>query len=189
MAPAATSRPSLWRVLGRLFWIPIATLTLLVIGWLSLIVTSNPLDPDQLQIVSNALDILERQGFARQATLYRSAVWLRSTDNWWNQYMGHQQAYAATNFPFEVVTLYQPFFSVTVDDVERAAVLLHEAHHLAGAQEEAALQAVWVEKQQLGWTADKYSQTRVWKNTREWTASGAPTLFECGADGRSDCVQ
>jgi len=44
----------------------------------------------------------------------------RATDNWWNRYQGHQQAYAATNSPLGVVTLYGPFFTVAADDTERA---------------------------------------------------------------------
>jgi hypothetical protein len=36
-----------------------------------------------------------------------------------------------------------------------AAVLLHEARHLSGDGEDAALDFAWRNKQQLGWTADK----------------------------------
>ena len=67
-------------------------------------------------------------------------------------------------------------------------ILFHEAQHLLGSREEAALEHVWREKRRLGWTADKYGQTRVWNNTKEWTASAVPALFRCGRDGRSDCA-
>jgi hypothetical protein len=59
---------------------------------------------------------------------------------------------------------------------------------LWGAGEEVALETVWREKRRLGWTRDNYKDTRVWKNTREWTASGVPTLFHCGSDLDGDCM-
>ena len=62
-------------------------------------------------------------------------------------------------------------------------------HHLFGAGEEAALRRVWFDKQRLGWTADRYSQTRVWKNTKEWTEGTVPALFRCGPGKRSDCLE
>jgi hypothetical protein len=34
----------------------------------------------------------------------------RATDNWWNIYLGHSDAYAATNSPLGVVTRYSPVF-------------------------------------------------------------------------------
>ena len=72
---------------------------------------------------------------------------------------------------------------------ERAAILLHEAQHLWGAGEDAALERVWRTKQRLGWTAAEYSQSKVWRNTREWTAAGVPALFQCGPDRHADCVR
>jgi len=173
----------------RVLWIAGATAMLLVIGFVSLLVTSAPLDADERQIVTDATAILERSGFSREAFFLRNIVIYRSTDNWWNQYVGHASAYAATNFPFEVVTLYSPFFKVAVDDTERAAILLHEAFHLFGGGEETALRGAWIAKRRLGWVEDQYNQTRVWKNTREWTAASVPGLFQCGMDSRSDCVQ
>ena len=74
-----------------------------------------------------------------------------------------------------------------VDDTARAAILLHEAQHLRGASEE-ALARVWRDKPLIGWTADRYSTTIVWKNTREWTAAAVPALFACGIDRHSDCL-
>ena len=56
----------------------------------------------------------------------------RATDHWWNEHVGHGQAYAATNFPFQIMTLYPAFFERSADDVERAIILLHEAQHLRG---------------------------------------------------------
>ena len=104
-------------------------------------------------------------------------------------YVGHRDAYAATNFPLGLVTPYPKFFTVPVDDTERAAILLHEAQHLRGASEEEALATVWRDKRSIGWTADRYSTTVVWKNTREWTAAEVPVLFSCGTDRHSDRFQ
>ena len=119
--------------------------------------------------MDDAIALLDERGFTRQAFVLRHFTSFRSTDNWWNLYHEHYQAYAATNFPFEIVTLYPWFFELPQDDVERAVVLLHEAHHLMGADEATALRRVWQEKSRLGWTADVYARGKVWKNTREWT--------------------
>ncbi|MGH9883645.1 MAG: hypothetical protein ACRD6N_19655 [Pyrinomonadaceae bacterium] len=173
----------------RLIWIFATTIFLLFIGYLSLLLTSDDLDREKRQTVERAIAILEQKGFDREAFVLATLVKYRGTDNWWNRYVGHRDAYAATNFPFEVVTVYPEFFEHTLDDHERAAILLHEAYHLLGSGEAAALERVWREKQKLGWTADNYSQSRVWNNTRELTAAQVPTLFQCGSDGRSDCTQ
>ena len=168
---------------------PGVVVVLLAIAWCSMVITSNPLDPDQQRIIMRAVQRIDDAGLSHETFALRHLTTFRSSDNWWNSYIGHTNAYAATNFPFEVMTLYEPFFTVAADDTERAAILLHEAQHLTGAQEEGALGYVWRVKAQIGWTADKYSQTRVWKNTQEWTAAQVPGLFTCGLDGRSDCVQ
>jgi hypothetical protein len=173
----------------RLLWIFGMTLTLLFVYFMSLLVTSEGLDFDERRTVADAIAVLKKAGFSKETFVLGNLVRYRRTDNWWNSYMGHQDAYAATNFPFEVVTLYPGFFMSAVDDTERAAILLHESYHLFGAGEEAALRSVWLEKQRLGWTADQYSQTKVWKNTKEWTTGTLPGLFRCGTDGHSDCVQ
>jgi len=172
----------------RLLWIVGTTLLLLFAWYLSMLLTSEELDLDRRQTVAHAIAILADKGFSKQAFLLNHLVKYRDTDNWWNRYVGHHDAYAATNFPFELVTLYPEFFDVAVDDTERAAILLHESYHLSGSGEAAALEGVWHNKQQLGWTAAKYGQTKVWSNTREQTVTLAPALFQCGADGHSDCL-
>jgi hypothetical protein len=156
---------------------------------MSLLLTSDALGSNQQLSVTRAIALLKQRGFSKEAFVLGNLVNYRVTDNWWNSYVGHHEAYAATNFPFEVVTLYAPFFDAAVDDTERAVILLHESHHLIGRGEEAALEGVWHVKQRLGWTADQYGRTKVWRNTREWTMSSVPTLFHCGSDGHSDCVQ
>ena len=188
--PSLHAQPPAGRGFVRsVLWITGATLTIVVLAFLSLLITSDPLTRDQRQIVNEAISVVGQKGFEREAAILRRAVFFRSTDNWWNEHVGHQNAYAATNFPFGVVTLYPTFFKYSVDATERAAILLHESQHVFGADERMALQRVWLDKRRLGWTAQDYSHTRVWKNTREWTIGAVPGLFQCGVDGQSDCVE
>jgi hypothetical protein len=56
-----------------------------------------------------------------------------------------------------------------------------------GDGEDAALDFTWRNKQQLGWTADKYKQTRLWNATEPLTKARFPFMFQCGLDGKSDC--
>jgi hypothetical protein len=175
-------------ILKRLLWIAGATLFLLFSFYLSLRVTSEDLGYDQRQIVARSLLILEQKGFGSEAGMLKHLATYRSTDNWWNKYVGHHDAYAATNFPFEVLTLYPEFFGDSTDDTERAVILLHESYHLRGAGEPAALEKVWRNKARLGWNEETYGQSRVWRNTRELTMNLVPQLFQCGPDGNADCV-
>jgi hypothetical protein len=188
---AASSAPTdAERSFGRwLLWVLGATVTIVTIAYLSLLVSSDGLTSDERRTVLDAMVVLEQAGFSREALALRHLASYRRTDNWWNQHVGHQTAYAATNFPFGVVTLYPAFFKYSTDDAERATILLHESYHLFGAREETALQRVWIEKERLGWTSPRYSHTRVWKNTREWTLTAVPNLFSCGEDGESDCLE
>ena len=172
-----------------LLWIAGTTLTIIVLAFISLLITSDGLTSEQQRMVTEAITVVELGGFEREAMVLREVVFYRSTDNWWNRHVGHPNAYAATNFPFAVVTLYPGFFRVSVDATERAAILLHESHHVFGADERTALQRVWLDKRRLGWTEERYSRTRVWRNTKEWTHGAIPVLFQCGDDQRSDCVE
>ena len=174
-------------LIKRLMWIVSATLVVLMIWYVSLLLSSEKLQPDQYLKVDVAIGLIEQSGFTREGFVLRHATMFRSTDNWWNRWLGHRDAYAATNFPFEIVTLYPEFFTTPVDDRERAAVLLHEARHLLGDGEEAALRSAWMNKQRLGWTRDRYQQTKVWDNTERLTRTQFPYLFQCGADGKTDC--
>ena len=177
------------RSLGQwILWIGAVTLVILLGAYASLIATSDGLVDHQRAAVQRAIVVLRQTGFSREATVLARFVSWRGTDNWWNAYVGHQRAYAATNFPFGVITVYPPFFIVAIDDTERAAILLHEAYHVLGDDEDEVLRHVWLAKQRIGWTAERYAHTRVWKNTREWTAGTVPGLFRCGVDGQSDCT-
>jgi hypothetical protein len=171
----------------RLLWFIGITWLIVFIWSRSLVFTSEPPTLEQRRVVTRAIVILERAGFGKEVFVLRSLTNYRVTDSWWNLYQGHGDAYAATNFPLEIVTLYPPFFTVAADDTERAAILLHESQHLLGYGEDAALERTWRQKQRIGWTADQYGESKVWKNTIEWTASAVPALFQCGPDGHSDC--
>jgi hypothetical protein len=175
--------------LRRLTWIAGMTLMILFISYVSLLATSDALTFEQRQTVHRAVAILDQRGFGGEAFVLNNVVSYRATDNWWNNYVGHHDAYAATNFPFEVLTLYPEFFEAAVDDNERAVILLHESYHLRGSGEQTALEGVWREKQRLGWTEDKYGHTKVFNNTKELTMNDVPKLFRCGEDGQSDCVR
>jgi len=186
-APATTASTKKRGFLKRVTWILGATSIVLVTWYASLLISSDGLQPDQREKVQNAIAVLQQQGFNREAFILKHLTVFRGTDNWWNKYIGHRDAYAATNFPFEVVTLYPDFFGVPVDDKERAAVLLHESCHLMGDGEDAALQSTWRNKRRIGWTADLYHQTRVWDATEKLTRASFPYMFQCGADSQSDC--
>ena len=191
--PEFQPRPALetaGRGLGRWgLWILSVTTLILVTCYASLLVSSQGVSVEERQLVMEAVAVLDRAGFSKESFVLRHVVSYRSTDNWWNRYVGHQTAYAATNFPFGVITLYPAFFRFPIDEVERATILLHESSHLFGEREEEALQRVWIEKHKLGWTSIRYSHTRVWKNTREWTSGSVPVLFRCGEDRKSDCLE
>lgn len=176
-------------IVRRLLWILGTTCAILLVWYASLIVSSERLGFDERQEVYRAVELLDQRGFGKEAFAFRHLVALRGTDNWWNKYVGHRDAYAATNFPFEAVTLYPEFFKASTDDTERAVMLLHEAYHLYGHGEEAALEGVWRDKQRLGWTEEKYGHSQVWDNTKELTRTLVPKLFSCGPEGQSDCTQ
>jgi hypothetical protein len=171
----------------RLVWIVSATFVVLILWYASLLITSDRLQSDQHLKGDVAIGLIEQSGFSSEGFALRHLTTFRGSDNWWNRWLGHRDAYAATNFPFEIVTLYPEFFDAPVDDRERAAVLLHEARHLLGDGEEAALRSTWMSKQRLGWTRDRYQQTKVWDNTERLTRAQFPYLFQCGSDGKSDC--
>lgn len=162
-------------------------MVVLIIWYVSLLTSSDGLQPEQREKVQSAITLLQQQGFTREAFTLNHLTAFRSTDNWWNRSIGHNDAYAATNFPFEIVTLYPEFFQVPIDDRERAAVLLHEARHLFGEGEDAALYAAWHEKRKLGWTVERYKQTRLWDATERLTRARFPYMFQCGSDAQSDC--
>ena len=179
---------------GRTFgqwvlWIFGVVVIILTTAYASLLLTSEPVTSHERQVLMEAIQVLDGTGFSREASALRRVASFRRTDNWWNRYVGHPTAYAATNFPFAVITIYPTFFKYPVDDIERATILLHESYHLFGDDEKFALHRVWLAKDRLGWTSLRYGHTRVWKNTREWTLAEIPSMFTCGEDGQSDCLE
>ena len=176
-------------IFKSLMRILLLTLVLLFLGYTSLITSSDPMRPDQEKEIRKAIEVIEGKGFGKEAFVLGRLVRYRSTDNWWNRHNGHESAYAATNFPFEVVTLYPQFFGESVDEVERAAILLHESYHLFGYGEPGAFEGAWRDRFQLGWTKDHYNLTPVWINVTESTLRWAPQLFTCGENGKSDCTE
>ncbi len=174
----------------RLGWILGTTFILLFAWYLSLLASSDRLSYESQKTVEKAVSILKQNGFGKEAFVLSNLVTYRQNDNWWNKALGHHEAYAATNFPFEIVTLYPQFFEKTVDDNERAAILLHEACHLFGAGEDSALKQVWLDKQRLGWTATNYGPVSdAWNHTRQLTKNRFPQFFKCGLDEQSDCFE
>jgi hypothetical protein len=165
------------------------TLCLLSVFHSSLLVTSQPLRADELQEVNRAIDLLDAKGFEKEAFLLRRLTVFRNTDSWLNSLAQKENAFAATNFPFNVITLYPDFFSRAADDTERAMVLLHEAQHLQGADEPAAYGYVWRNRQRLGWTILSHGTTESYVTVEELTREMAPELFTCPDKLWNDCTE
>src|SRR3982751_4269962 len=83
----------------RVFWITGTTLLILFAWHASLLISSEPLSAEQKRELYGAINLLDERGFGGEATTLRHMVNFRSTDNWWNRYVGHRDAYASTNFP------------------------------------------------------------------------------------------
>ncbi len=157
--------------------------------YLSLIGTAKSLTLEQKTVVRDAIQIVKMKGFSREAFLLENFTVYRSNDNWLNASVAKENAYAATNFPFEIMTLYPDFFTYPVDDTERAAILLHESRHLLGKDEKDAYEFVWKNRKQLGWTKDQYLKSVVWRNVRQQTREYAPNLFVCSDNDFGDCSE
>jgi len=161
---------------------------LVIAFYVSLVFSARPLSIDQKYQVRQAIRLLRDKGFGREAMLLDNFTVYRSDDNWLNASVAKETAYAATNFPFQIMTLYPDFFTYPVDDVERAAILLHEAKHLEGWNEAEAYEFVWRSRQTLGWTRDGYAHSPVWQNVRIQTRNEAPLLFICVQKDFGDCT-
>jgi hypothetical protein len=154
----------------------------------SLVLSADSIDRDQEQKVQAAINVLERKGFGEEVILLRYLTVFRANDNWLNASVEKENAYAATNFPFEIITLYPDFFTYSTDDIERAAILLHEAKHLQGKDEREAYEFVWKNRKRLGWTYEAYHQSMIWRETRKLTKEYSPILFVCGFNDYGDCT-
>jgi len=65
------------------------TAFLLLGCYVSLLETSAPATFEQKELVNRAVDVIERAGFGRDAFLLRRLSNYRTSDNWWNAWVGH----------------------------------------------------------------------------------------------------
>jgi len=163
---------------------------LVILGfYVSLVKSARPLTPEQGYQTRRAIALLKERGFGSDIFILAHLSIFRGEDNWLNASVAKEDAYAATNFPFGIVTIYPDFFTYPIDDTERAAILLHESRHLRGEDEHAAYEFVWEHRKQLGWTKDKYEHSVVWRNIRKQTKDTVPELFTCDWIEFSDCTE
>ena len=176
-------------IVGRV----IICLTVIIVSlacfYASLVLFATPLELQQHRTVDAAIAHLERTGFTREAFLLRHVTVFRASDNWLNASVEKENAYAATNFPFEIITLYPDFFRFPVDDTERAAILLHEAQHLQGSDEAEAYEFVWKHRKQVGWVSEPYFKSVIWRETRKMTREYLPKMFVCEVNPYGDCTE
>ena len=157
--------------------------------YLSLTASAKGLSPEEGHQVRKAIAVLNERGFSDEIFILAHFSVFRSEDNWLNASVAKENAYAAANFPFEIITLYSDFFTYPIDDTERAAILLHESRHLRGEDEHDAYKYVWTHRDQLGWTRQKYFTSDVWRNIRSQTMDNVPELFTCPGKELSDCTE
>ena len=155
----------------------------------SLVASSLPLAPHELESVEKAIVILETRGFEREAFLLRHTATFRDSDNWLNGTISKESSYAASNFPFQIITLYPDFFTKAEDDTERAMILLHEARHLQGDNESDAYAFVWKNRDRLGWTQLSHGTTPTYVTLHDLTKENAPELFTCTTKLWNDCTE
>jgi hypothetical protein len=180
------NRRSLARRTANSILISIAAL---LVFYSSLTASSSMLGPLESEEVGRAIDLLETRGFAREAFLLRNTATFRADDNWLNGMVAKENSYAATNFPFQIVTLYPDFFTKAADDTERAMVLLHEARHLQGDSETEAYAFVWNHRVQLGWTQLSHGTTPTYITIFNQTRENTPELFTCSDKVWNDCTE
>ncbi len=157
--------------------------------YLSLIGSAKSLTYEDKQLVNRSILVLRDRGFADEAFLLNNLAAYRASDNWLNASVEKENAYAATNFPFEIITIYPEFLKYPADDTERAAILLHEAKHLTGNDEKAAYEFVWKNRERLGWNRSNYGGSLVWQNVRKQTKEIVPELFTCPEFELGDCTE
>ena len=157
--------------------------------YLSLISTSLPPAKHERPQIDRAIQVLADKGFADEVFLLKGTTTFRGTDHWLNSFTDKENAYASTNFPFQIVTLYPDFYSKAVDDTERAMVLMHEARHLMGENENQAYAYVWKHRKQLGWSLESHGTTESYVTIEQQTREMAPELFNCPEKPWEDCTE
>ncbi len=177
------------RMVRRVLVFLAVSVAAIAVFYASLVFSAQPLGIQQMRSIEAAVDLLESKGFKGEAFLLRRVAIFRSEDNWLNASVEKENAFAATNFPFEIVTIYPDFFSYPVDDVERAAILLHEAKHLEGSDEKAAYEFVWRNREILGWKTERYQHSKILSQVRGQTREAVPNLFVCDINPYDDCTE
>mgnify|MGYP003390023534 CR=1 FL=1 len=175
-------------IVGRLSTLILVCTATLAGFYASLVYSATALVNEESVVTFEAIQLLEDKGFTEDARWLRRFVVFRSNDNWLNASVEKENAFAATNFPFGIITLYPDFFDLPADKVERAAILLHEAQHVKGDDEKAAYEFVWKNRKKLGWTAEQYGASELWRIVQKQTKDYAPMLFICDFNPNGDCT-
>ena len=181
--------PVIFSILQQLGTYSASVVLALVAFYLSLVSTSLPPAQYERPAVDRAIDLLAEKGYEREVFLLRNVVTFRGTDHWLNSFVPKENAYAAANFPFQIITLYPDFYYKAVDDTERAMVLLHEARHLMGENENQAYAYVWRERKNLGWTMRTHGTTESYVTIEQQTRENAPEIFNCPEKPWEDCTE
>ncbi len=181
--------PLISKILKRTAIFVVVSLFSILVFYLSMIFTSDPLSFEEKQVVEKAIAVLDEKGFSNEVFLLEYFTSFRANDHWLNASVEKENAYAATNFPFEIMTIYPDFFQFSRDDTERAAILLHEAKHLEGKDEKEAYKFVWKNRKQLGWTKETHGGSPIWRSVRKQTREYAPELFVCPFNEFDDCTE
>jgi hypothetical protein len=174
------------RIVASCVFYAIIALTLF---YFSMLTSSKPVTPAAKAAIDRAVAVLESKGFDQEVFLLRHTAVFRSTDNWLNRMNFNENAYAATNFPFQVITLYPDFYNKASDDTERAMILLHEAQHLKGSDEADAYAYVWENRERLGWTQLSHGTTPTYTTIEQQTREYVPELFTCSTNLWNDCTE
>lgn len=166
-----------------------ASVLAIIVLYLSLVTTSQPMMDYERVELDRAINYLKERGFDREVFLLKNTTTFRRSDHWLNSLIFTEQAYAATNFPFQIITVYRDFYEKAGDDTERAMILLHEARHLMGEGEEEAYAYVWQNRHRLGWTLLSHGSTPVYVTVEQQTREHAPKLFTCEEKLWKDCTE
>lgn len=166
-----------------------ATVLALIAFYLSLVSTSLPPTKFERVQIDRAVHLLADRGFSDEVFLLKGTATFRRTDHWLNSFTDKENAYAATNFPFQIITVYTDFFTIAADDTERAMILLHEARHLMGENENEAYAYVWRNRKQLGWSMESHGTTELFVSIEQQTREAAPELFNCPTKPWEDCTE
>ncbi|NOT47807.1 MAG: hypothetical protein HOP17_08665 [Acidobacteria bacterium] len=177
------------KLIGRAIFFLFVCFAAIAGFYASLVFSSKAMTYEQKRTIGESTDLLRSRGFTTEALILAHLATFRSTDNWLNASVVKENAFAAANFPLGIVTIYSDFFTYPADEVERAAILLHEAKHLQGADEKEAYEFVWRNRDKLGWTSEKYSESVVWNEIRKQTRDYVPGLFVCDVNPAGDCTE